>query len=202
LSTSLTSLKGRFGDQEYAIMTHHEKMGASNNSLQIAKEYELLLQGQYFHKRFVELATDCGVQLPSEWSSSCTRFISDLLEFHFHVEGAFLGKIVPDSQCADVAIPYDDFIATRLLPCAEIDGPTIKFTGNDDCGNPPAKNEILCMAIHAFSHFVPVYSHNQFLLCDLQGELQHVSSNKPLRLCKGHYDQNRIMCLFDPQSHS
>jgi len=98
-----------------------------------------------------------------------------VLEFRFNLTGAILGHFVDESaitECpasAPCGLPYWDFIATRLLPCGPIDGPIEKFTGNDDVGPGPGPKEHLTVALHAFTHYVAVWSRGNFLLCDLQG---------------------------------
>jgi len=71
-----------------------------------------------------------------------------------------------DAPCG---LPFLDFIATRLLPCGPIDGSVEKFTGNDDVGPSPGPKEHLTVALHAFTHYVAVWSRGNYLLCDLQG---------------------------------
>lgn len=73
---------------------------------------------------------------------------------------------------APCGLPYFDFIATRLLPCGPVDGVIEKFTGSDDAGNPPGPGEDLTTALHAFTHYVIVFSCGNLLLCDLQGRFQ------------------------------
>ena len=70
-------------------------------------------------------------------------------------------------------LPYWDFIATRLLPCGPIDGTIEKFTGNDNVGPSPGLKEHLTITLHAFTHYVAVFSRGNFLLCDLQGFVCH-----------------------------
>jgi Alpha-kinase family len=60
------------------------------------------------------------------------------------------------------------FIATPLLPCGDVDPKVQKFTGNDNIGD---ALDHMTKGIHAFAHFSVVYSHNNILLCDLQGGL-------------------------------
>ena len=72
----------------------------------------------------------------------------------------------PDAPCG---LPYWDFIATRLLPCGPIDGSIEKFTGNDNVGPSPGLKEHLTTTLHAFTHYVAVFSRENLLLCDLQG---------------------------------
>jgi Alpha-kinase family len=123
------------------------------------------------------------------------------LAFRFHTEGAILGKLMTDPESNPLACLH--FIASPLLPCSKLDGPVQKFTGNDDCGNPPAKGDKLTMAIHAFAHFVVQYSRQNLLLCDLQGEWNCQSNRTALiNLGLGLFDNKNTMCLFDPQSHT
>jgi Alpha-kinase family len=100
--------------------------------------------------------------------------------FQFHTEGAILGELILDEGGTDMdtTLPFPFFLATPLLPCAKADGPVHKFTGNDDCGAAPAKTDHLTMAIHAFAHFVAIYSQKQLVLCDLQGRYHlHLAQN-------------------------
>lgn len=86
--------------------------------------------------------------------------------FYFNLPGAFIG-------CLEVAdgggrpIPYRHFIATPLLPCSELDSKVQKITGNDRLLTPHSDLE---HAIHAFSHFVWLWTHGDLFLCDLQGK--------------------------------
>ena len=116
-----------------------------------------------------------------------------------------MGKIILDpvnEGQTDVSLAHLDFLATRLLPCSLIDGGVQKFTGNDDCGAAPARNDLLTMAIHAFAHFVVVYSKEAFLLCDLQGKTKQFLFITASQHPPGRFDKDRVMCLFDPQNHS
>jgi hypothetical protein len=92
--------------------------------------------------------------------------------FYFNADGAILGKIIPDvnDMSSDSALPYLDFLATKLLPCGPADGDMQKFTGNEDNSPAPDAQDELTMAIHAFGHFSSVYSKGDLLLCDLQGK--------------------------------
>jgi hypothetical protein len=69
-------------------------------------------------------------------------------------------------------LPYFDFIATPLLPCGPVDALIEKFTGNDNAGNPPGPREDLTAVLHAFTHYVAIFSRGHLLLCDLQGALE------------------------------
>ncbi|KAJ6622521.1 hypothetical protein B0H10DRAFT_1787910, partial [Mycena sp. CBHHK59/15] len=90
--------------------------------------------------------------------------------FQFNVEGAILGVLEPlnKSAAATDVLPFMHFLATRFLPCGPVDVPVQKFTGNIDCGDPPKDD--LTMAIHAFSHYIIVFTDKSFVLCDLQGK--------------------------------
>lgn len=79
-------------------------------------------------------------------------------------------------------LPYLDFIATRLLPCGLIDAPIEKFTGNDDVGPPPGHKEDLTVALHAFTHYIVIFSRANLLLCDLQGMLINISFYSTIQL--------------------
>ena len=91
------------------------------------------------------------------------------LAFYFNTEGAILGELVFHLHDNDANVQYHWFRATKLLPCGPHDAGIQKFTGNDNAGNIPAKDDFLTMAIHAFAHYSVLYSKNTLLLCNLQG---------------------------------
>jgi hypothetical protein len=102
-----------------------------------------------------------------------------MLEFCFNLANDILGRFVDDTRITDLpadppcGLLYWDFIATRLLPCGPIDGTIEKFTGNDNVGPSPGLKEHLTITLHAFTHYVTVFSRGNFLLCDLQGIVCH-----------------------------
>lgn len=112
-------------------------------------------------------------------------------EFRFNLEHAILGKFTTLNGDADplgppAQLPFFNFIATRLLPCSEIDKPIEKFTGNDDVGSAPKDD--MTEVLHAFSHYVMVYSCENLALCDLQGALEYslntsVTDTKTIQGC-------------------
>lgn len=112
-------------------------------------------------------------------------FTSNATEFRFNFEGAVLGRlesldsddVVGLGEADSKDLPFTDFIATQLLPCGPIDQPVQKFTGNDDCGPAPREGDSLTAAIHAFTHYVAVFSRGNLVLCDLQGLQSTLSSN-------------------------
>lgn len=70
-------------------------------------------------------------------------------------------------------LPFNSFIATRLLPCSEIDRPIQKFTGNDSLGE--AKDD-MTMAIHAYTHFTSIVTRSTVVVTDLQGTRMHLEA--------------------------
>ena len=62
-------------------------------------------------------------------------------------------------------------ILLRLDFChvGPIDGTIQKFTGNDNVGPSPGLKEHLTITLHAFSHYVAIFSRGNYLICDLQG---------------------------------
>ncbi|KAF8445061.1 hypothetical protein L210DRAFT_3394110, partial [Boletus edulis BED1] len=106
-----------------------------------------------------------------------------VVDFYFNFEGSILGVLHSKSESASWILPYRHFIATRLLPCGEIDGPLRKFTGSSEIGK---ATDDLTKAVHAFAHFMLIYTSGFLLLSDLQGL----------------FDARRVMCLFDPQGHT
>ncbi|KAJ7694287.1 hypothetical protein B0H16DRAFT_1351741, partial [Mycena metata] len=94
--------------------------------------------------------------------------------FRFNLDGAIFGVLEPlekDQYMVDQPLPHFNFLATQLLPCGPDDEPIQKFTGNSDCGEPPT--DAITAQLHAFSHFIKVYTRGNAILCDLQGILIH-----------------------------
>lgn len=89
-----------------------------------------------------------------------------LLGFRFHAQGAILGKLQEATNDQAGVLPYQYFLATKLLPCQSFQGNVQKFCGNDKLGIPTGSLE---MAIHAFMHYVWLASNGNIFLCDLQG---------------------------------
>jgi hypothetical protein len=124
-------------------------------------EVELLIQAAAFKSEFDKFAKGQDVKLPRRWSEYCCDTFLTLTygsAFYFNSEGAVLGKLVQNqdgngSSDSKHGILYKWFLATRLLPRGPYDAKLQKFTGNDDAGNAPAKDDYLSMA----------------LFCDLQG---------------------------------
>ncbi|KAK7055717.1 kinase-like domain-containing protein [Favolaschia claudopus] len=162
----------RIGMDEYALaQSSDDNYSAEEQFRMLSEEYRNLQFGEEMRKEFELLAREQDVQLPS---------------FRFHLEGAIFGRfqVLSDSDVDSRArLGHIDFLATRLLPCGPAHKPIQKFTGNDDCG--PEPTDPLTMTLHAFSHFVSVYTNNDAILCDLQGM----------------YD-GKVMVLIDPQMHT
>lgn len=93
-----------------------------------------------------------------------------LVGFRFNLKHAVIGKFTSEKQRLSLRLGYPHFIATRILPCGPVDT-VMKFTGNDDEGDAPRPGEVMLATLHAFAHFTFIYTHKNFLLCDLQGAL-------------------------------
>ena len=91
-----------------------------------------------------------------------------MLQMPFLVGLSVMPKIQSQSK-VPCGLPYWDFIATRLLPCGPVNGSIEKFTGNDSVGPSPGGKEHLTITLHAYTHYVFVFSRGNLLLCDLQG---------------------------------
>ncbi|KAJ7590373.1 kinase-like domain-containing protein [Mycena floridula] len=102
--------------------------------------------------------------------------------FYFNMKGSFMGRIQTPSRW----LKYIHFIASPLLPCGPADGNVMNYTGNDNVGPALTAQDHLTRVLHAFTHFTYVASEGQVFICDLQGI----------------FDANRVLCLFDPQSHT
>jgi hypothetical protein len=102
----------------------------------------------------------------SEWYCNRSK-LTTWLEFYFNCKNAIFGKIKRETASNSSVVPYYHFIATPLLPCGEVDGKVIKYTGNDYIGE---ADDPMTQAVHAFAHFSLVYTSNYLLFCDLQGK--------------------------------
>ncbi|KAJ7595750.1 hypothetical protein C8J56DRAFT_756960, partial [Mycena floridula] len=101
-----------------------------------------------------------------------------IIAFYLNMKGSFMGCI----QAPFPRLKYVHFIANLLLPCGPADG-------NDNVGPAPTTQDHLTTVLHAFTHFTYVASEGQVLICNLQGSF-----------CIS-VDANRVLCLFDLQSH-
>ncbi|KAM6501725.1 hypothetical protein JOM56_001702, partial [Amanita muscaria] len=174
--TSKRVIYARFGNVEYALGQLHDGQSSEENARVLQVEYENLVQGEAFREGFEELALEYGTSLP---------------KFRFNLVDSILGRFVDDSKITESEAPPPPCglpvgAGAPLLPCGPIDASIEKFTGNDDVGPAPGPKEHVTIALHAFTHYVAIWSRGNFLLCDLQGM----------------YDKTGTMCLIDPQSHS
>ncbi|KAJ7910707.1 kinase-like domain-containing protein, partial [Mycena leptocephala] len=165
----------RIGNEEYALGQSQDiALPTTENARMLRAELTNMYIGEVIRKEFLQCASDCDVNIP---------------DFRFNLEGAILGVLEPLEAghiSASLGLPFQDFIATRYLPCSPVDKAIQKFTGNADCGNPPDHGDSLTAAIHAFTHFTLLYTGNGLVFCDLQGL----------------FNREGIMMLIDPQSHS
>ncbi|KAJ7474430.1 hypothetical protein B0H11DRAFT_2282268 [Mycena galericulata] len=160
----------RIGSEEYALGQARDfKLDNAAHLAMLFSELKNLHYGDTVAKDFFQYADETNVSVPP---------------FRFNVEGAVLGALEPCLNRTDDVLLFTHFLATRLLPCGKADEGIQKFTGNSDCGAPPT--DPMTMAIHAFSHYVPLMTDQNLLLCDLQGM----------------WDRKGVMTLVDPQSHS
>ncbi|KAH7909727.1 hypothetical protein BJ138DRAFT_1127442 [Hygrophoropsis aurantiaca] len=131
-------------------------------------EYQALCKLDYFKQHFDNHAKENEVNVPS----FCVNF-----------KGSFLGQLHLTTESKSSHLPFHHFLATKLLPCGKVDGKLRRFTGNDEIGKIV---DHLDQAVHAFAHFIVVYSGRYIVMCDLQGI----------------NDNNGVMTLIDPQYHS
>ncbi|KAJ7803090.1 hypothetical protein B0H14DRAFT_3884232 [Mycena olivaceomarginata] len=123
----------------------------------LREEFTNIHLAEAIREEFFTTALECEVNVP---------------DFRFNVDGAVLGvleSLEPGHISASLSLPFNDFIATRYLPCSPVDKAIQKFTGNGDCGNPPDQNDALTAAIHAFTHFTILYTGEALVFSDLQG---------------------------------
>ncbi|TFK61776.1 hypothetical protein BDN72DRAFT_733173, partial [Pluteus cervinus] len=140
----------RARDKEYAITqprTQDEPGELVKSTL--GTKLRLVHKCHWFKERFNDFTKDSDVNPPN---------------FRFHA-GSFLGELFELTDDTPI-LPYRTFLASPLLPCSKFDAPLRKFTGNDTIGKP---EDDIARVIHAFVHFSLIYSHNQWMPCDLQG---------------------------------
>ena len=165
-----------FDGQEYALGQLYGDQLATENRHMLRAEFENLIQGESFRKGFEDLGLEYSVSPPgSLWSIITETILMLLPEFHFNLAHAILGRFTEEStNVTSIAkppsgLPFFDFMATHLLPCGPVDAPIKKFTGNDDVGPAPGPKETMTITLHAFTHYIGIFSHGNLILCDLQG---------------------------------
>ncbi|KAJ7816280.1 hypothetical protein B0H14DRAFT_3148667 [Mycena olivaceomarginata] len=164
----------RIGNDEYALGQSHDlALPPTENARMLREEFTNIHLAEAIREEFFTTALECEVNVP---------------DFRFNVDGAVgvLEPLEPGHISASLALPFNDFITTRYLPCSPVDKAIQKFTGNGNCGNPPDRNDALTAAIHAFTHFTVLYTGEALVFCDLQGL----------------FNRQGTMTLIDPQSHS
>ncbi|PPQ79723.1 hypothetical protein CVT26_016028 [Gymnopilus dilepis] len=160
----------RFKGREYVVTQPIDLCMTDESVLQVLKaEYSLLCIGDTLKREFDQYAKECSVV--------------SIPKFYFNFKESILGRLRPSLSSESRHLPHSFFIATPLLRCGNLDSKIKKFTGNDEFGE---AHDHLTKAIHAFTHFTAVYTHESLVLCDLQGL----------------YDSQKIMCLIDPQAHT
>ncbi|KAG9316858.1 hypothetical protein JVU11DRAFT_2930 [Chiua virens] len=158
-----TAVYAQFKGKDYVLtqLTQREfeyPHTEDENEAHLKVEYEHLCQGDgikvYFDKYVKE-----------------AQYI--VADFYFNFKGSILGVLHSRRESTSWILPYQHFIAMRLLPCGEIDGPLRKFTGNSKIGK---ATDDLTKAVHAFAHFMLIYMSGFLLLSNLQGlfDAQHV----------------------------
>ena len=135
-------------------------------------EYERLCQGDGIKVYFDKYTKDCVVNIPGMVIIPPVLLVKltmthIVLDFYFNFKGSILGVLHSRRESGSWILPYRHFIAMRLLPCGEIDGPLHKFTGSSEIGK---ATDDLTKVIHAFAHFMLIYTSGSLLLSDLQGE--------------------------------
>ncbi|CAK5267439.1 unnamed protein product [Mycena citricolor] len=167
----------RLGNKEYALTQSSCETGEisdySNLSM-LTDEMQNLERGSMLLAEFQKLAAEKRVKLP---------------QMAFNSTGAFIGRFEPLVEADapfDDPLPFLDFLATSYLPVGTAEAKIEKFTGGHDCGSPPGPNDTVLGALHAFTHWMVLYTSQNFVLTDLQGM----------------YDARRVLTLLDPQSHS
>ncbi|KAG6852320.1 hypothetical protein C0991_000859 [Blastosporella zonata] len=178
------AIYARFEGREYALAQGKEGFDVAENKVMIRAEFENLIQGESLRKTFDDLGIEMNAVIPN---------------FRFNLEHSILGTFIPSTEGdakPPADLPYFDFIATPLLPSTAIDAPIMKFTGNDNTGDAPKPGDYLTMALHAFTHFTILYTHHNFVLCDLQDSDEAFQQPK-LSLKKAHATGKR-----QPQSEA
>lgn len=175
--------EARIGNEEYALGQSQDiTLPTTENARMLRAELTNMYIGEVIRKEFFQCASDCDVNIPGQCAFAIKSNFhpnSPVVDFRFNLEGAILGVLEPLEAghiSASLGLPFQDFIATRYLPCSPVDKAIQKFTGNADCGNPPDHGDSLTAAIHAFTHFTLLYTGNGLVFCDLQGIFWSLSS--------------------------
>jgi len=153
---------------------------SNSNCDLLQKEFSLLLQCHKFKDAFDQLAKDAGCNLPGQyigvqhtsikwvWSTDTNH---TLVAFYFNYPRAILGRLI--TLVAEVApavplVPHAYFITTPLLACGEYDKGVIKYSGQLGFSADPDPSGIRD-AVHAFVHFLYIWSKGFMIFSDLQG---------------------------------
>ncbi|CAK5279100.1 unnamed protein product [Mycena citricolor] len=172
--SSKHGIYARINGKEYSLNQSFHEDGAMtevDNRNILMDELRNTQRGYLLLQQFHELLAEKKVRAP---------------RFAFNHEGSLIGELLPleDASRLQDKLPFSNFLATPYLPVGTAEAKIEKFTGGWDCGSPP--NDRLTAIIHAFTHWMIVYTGKQFVLTDLQGM----------------YDEHNVMKLMDPQSHS
>ncbi|CAK5265858.1 unnamed protein product [Mycena citricolor] len=169
-------------NREYAIAQVADPDQTEDTHLEVLQEeLRILSFGDELWSEFLSFARE---EAPKNVSDLITG-----LSVRFNFKDAFVGKFVhgcSEEEFFEQPLVHAHFLATPLLPCGSIDKPLRKFTGNENCGAAPHRNDLLTASLHAFTHWMALYTNEDALICDIQG-IQEESSS---------------VVLIDPQMHT
>ncbi|KAF9451474.1 hypothetical protein P691DRAFT_838580 [Macrolepiota fuliginosa MF-IS2] len=170
MGSSKHGIYARFEGKEY-VLTQPLETTLDGNYVEevLGAEFKLLYQCDRFKSEFDKYAQAEGM--------------SGIPDFYSNFKGAIFGELHGTKLSNSCIVPYRMFLATPLLPTKI---KIHKFTGNDLLGDADL-DDGLTMAIHAFTHFLLMYSYDYMIFRDLQGMLWFKAGT---------------MCLIDPQAHT
>lgn len=174
----LKSIVGSIQEQGlYFNTTNTDRIWASLhrrwNEAHLKVEYEHLCQGDEIKVYFNKYIKDCRVNIPDIYNhnSSCITCKADIahiiIEFYFNFKGSILDVLHSRRESTSWMLLYQHFTARYFLPCREINGLLHKFTGSSEIRK---ATDDLTETIHAFAHFMLIYTSGFLLLSNLQGE--------------------------------
>lgn len=162
--------QARFDGTEYVLtQLTDEMMVQSDANAMLKEEYRLLCQCDGFKAQFDEFSEAQDVLTISREYEIFTYSSFNLplyAAFYFNFKGSIYGEIQASMTSGSRTIPKKNFLATLLLPCGKLDAKVKKFMGNDDIGD---ALDNMTKAVHAFAHWLLLYSWGHILFCNLQG---------------------------------
>ncbi|KAG6883177.1 hypothetical protein C0992_009498, partial [Termitomyces sp. T32_za158] len=117
---SKRAIYARFNGREYVLTQNSDEQTTRDEvKKNLTGEYELLALCHWFKRKFDEHTAAQGLKT--------------IPKFYFNYPNSILGSLDLLTS-GSIHLPFEDFIATPLLPCGPIDPEVRKFSGNDIFG--------------------------------------------------------------------